>query len=98
MLTFKGVTIPNFHSTSLSLYRYESGALADVWPLGRVTLSLHGPFLSKEALASAVLGDVSYPETPLILEDLHLIGNQSVQHLREAARRRVRSGFNETLC
>lgn len=42
-----------------------------------------------------VLGDVSYPETPVILEDLHLIGNQSVQHFREAAKRRVRSGFSE---
>lgn len=73
-----------------NLTRYESGTLADIWPLGRVTLSLHGPFLTNIALASAVLGDVSYPETPIILEDLHLIGNQSVQPFREVARRRVR--------
>ncbi|XP_040887560.1 toll-like receptor 2 type-2 [Toxotes jaculatrix] len=73
-----------------NLQRYEAGALAYVWPLGRVSLSLHGPFFSNVSLASAVLRDVSYPETPLILEDLHLIGNQSVQPFRETARRRVR--------
>nr|WEW53051.1 toll-like receptor 2 [Platichthys stellatus] len=77
------------HANNLS--RYESGALADVWPLGRVTLSLHGPFLTDVALASAVLADVSDPETPLELEDLHLRGNGSVQPLRAAASRRVRS-------
>nr|AFZ81806.1 toll-like receptor 2 [Oplegnathus fasciatus] len=75
------------HANNLS--RYESGTLADIWPLGCVTLSLHGPF-TNTALASAVLADVSYPETPIILEDLHLIGNQSVQPFREPARRRVR--------
>ncbi|XP_071315966.1 toll-like receptor 2 type-2 isoform X1 [Trachinotus anak] len=73
-----------------NLTRYESGALAYVWPLGHVSLSLHGPFLTNTALASAVLRDVSYPETPIILEDLHLIGNQSVQPLREAAKKRLR--------
>ncbi|KAK9525112.1 hypothetical protein VZT92_017446 [Zoarces viviparus] len=73
-----------------NLTRYETGTLADVWPLGRVTLSLRGPFLTNIALASAVLGDVSYPETWLILEDLHLMRNQSVQPSREVARRRVR--------
>ncbi|XP_068569233.1 toll-like receptor 2 type-2 [Cebidichthys violaceus] len=73
-----------------NLTRYETGTLADVWPLGRVTLSLHGPFLRNVALASAVLRDVSYPETWLILEDLHLMRNQSVQPSREVARRRVR--------
>ncbi|XP_070785759.1 toll-like receptor 2 [Enoplosus armatus] len=73
-----------------NLTRYEYGALADVWPLGRVTLSLHGPFSTNQSLASAVLGDVSYPETPIVLKDLHLTGNQSVQPFRETARRRVR--------
>ncbi|XP_063757112.1 toll-like receptor 2 isoform X2 [Eleginops maclovinus] len=71
-----------------NLRRYESGALADVWPLGRVTLSLHGPFLTNEALASDVIGDVSYPETPIILKDLHL--NHSIQPFKEMVRRRVR--------
>ncbi|XP_033970238.1 toll-like receptor 2 [Trematomus bernacchii] len=71
-----------------NLRRYESGALAGVWPLGRVTLSLHGPFLTNIGLASDVIGDVSYPETPIILKDLHL--NQSVQPFREMASRRVR--------
>ncbi|KAF0028941.1 hypothetical protein F2P81_018046 [Scophthalmus maximus] len=74
-----------------NLERYESGALAYVWPLGRVSLSLHGPFLRDVALASAVVGDVSYPETAVTLEDLHLIGNESVQPFRAAARRRVRN-------
>nr|XP_019968290.1 PREDICTED: toll-like receptor 2 [Paralichthys olivaceus] len=77
------------HANNLS--RYESGALSYVWPLGCVTLSLHGPFLTNMALASAVLRDVSYPETPIVLEDLHLIGNQSTQPLRELAKRRVRN-------
>ncbi|KAF3698161.1 Toll-like receptor 2 type-2 Precursor [Channa argus] len=73
-----------------NLTGYESGALASIWPLGRVSLSLYEPFLTNTTLASAVLADVSYPETPLILEDLRLDGNQSVQPLREAAKRRVR--------
>lgn len=37
-----------------------------------------------------MLGDVSYPETPVILRDLDLTWNQSVQHLRAAAGRRIR--------
>uniref|UniRef100_A0A4W6BLA2 Toll-like receptor 2 n=1 Tax=Lates calcarifer TaxID=8187 RepID=A0A4W6BLA2_LATCA len=73
-----------------NLTRYESGALAYVWPLGRVTLSLHGPFLTDRALASSVLADVSYPETPMVLEDLYLIGNESVKPFYETAKRRVR--------
>ncbi|KAM7376905.1 hypothetical protein PAMA_013603 [Pampus argenteus] len=73
-----------------NLNRYESGALANIWPLGSVTLSLHGPFLTDVALASAVLNDVSYPETHITLEDLHLVQNQSVQPFLVVARRRVR--------
>ncbi|XP_037614295.1 toll-like receptor 2 type-2 isoform X2 [Sebastes umbrosus] len=73
-----------------NLTRYESGALADIWPLGCVTLSLRSPFLKNVSLASAVLRDVSYPETPLVLQDLHLIVNQSIQPFRETATRRVR--------
>ncbi|XP_073331011.1 toll-like receptor 2 [Pagrus major] len=73
-----------------NLTRYESGTLAYVWPLGCVTLSLHSPFLTNEALASAVLSDVSYPETPIVLEDLHLIGNDTVQPFKAAANKRVR--------
>uniref|UniRef100_A0A667ZUF0 Toll-like receptor 2 n=1 Tax=Myripristis murdjan TaxID=586833 RepID=A0A667ZUF0_9TELE len=48
-----------------NLQRYDAGTLAGIWPLGRVTLSLHGPFLNNTALASDLLGDVSYPETPM---------------------------------
>ncbi|XP_029381746.1 toll-like receptor 2 [Echeneis naucrates] len=73
-----------------NLDRYDSGTLAYVWPLGRVTLSLHGPFLTNTTLTSAVLRDVSYPETPIILQDLHLMDNQSIQPLRESAQRRIR--------
>ncbi|KAG8005905.1 Toll-like receptor 2 type-1 [Nibea albiflora] len=72
------------------LSRYEPGTLADIWPLGRVTLSLRSAFLTNTALARAVLKDVSYPETPIILKDLHLIGNESVQPLTAAADRRIR--------
>lgn len=39
-----------------------------------------------------MLVDVVYPETPITLQDLHLIGNQSIQHLRAAAGKRLRSG------
>nr|USC27890.1 toll-like receptor 2-1 [Sebastiscus marmoratus] len=74
-----------------NLARYESGALADIWPLGCVTLNLHGPFLTNVSLASAVLRDVSYPETPLVLQNLHMIGFESVQPFRETAMRRVRT-------
>lgn len=78
--------------SNVSACRYESGTLADIWPLGRVTLSLHGPFLTNKTFVSDMLVDVVYPETPIILHDLHLIGNQSIQHLRAAAGRRPRSG------
>ncbi|KAM9335170.1 toll-like receptor 2 type-2 [Symphorus nematophorus] len=73
-----------------NLMRYESGALGDIWPLGRVTLSLHSPFLTNTTLASAVLSDVSYPETPLVLQDLHLFGNASVWLLAASGRKRIR--------
>ncbi|MEQ2178597.1 hypothetical protein GOODEAATRI_015691 [Goodea atripinnis] len=59
-----------------NLARYDSGTLGDIWPLGHVTLSLHGPFLTNVTLAAAVLADISYPETQITLEDLHLVGNQ----------------------
>ncbi|XP_008301053.1 toll-like receptor 2 [Stegastes partitus] len=86
-----GVTqLEEFTVHANNLARYESGALADIWPLGHVTLSLHAPFLTNLALASAVLADVTYPETPITLEDLHLIGNWSVQPFRDSARRRIR--------
>uniref|UniRef100_A0A668A5F3 Toll-like receptor 2 n=1 Tax=Myripristis murdjan TaxID=586833 RepID=A0A668A5F3_9TELE len=39
-----------------NLQRYDAGTLAGIWPLGRVTLSLHGPFLNNTALASDLLG------------------------------------------
>uniref|UniRef100_A0A667ZTC1 Toll-like receptor 2 n=1 Tax=Myripristis murdjan TaxID=586833 RepID=A0A667ZTC1_9TELE len=68
-----------------NLQRYDAGTLAGIWPLGRVTLSLHGPFLNNTALASDLLGDVSYPETPMVLLDLHLIGNESIQPFRETS-------------
>uniref|UniRef100_A0A672YL23 Toll-like receptor 2 n=1 Tax=Sphaeramia orbicularis TaxID=375764 RepID=A0A672YL23_9TELE len=73
-----------------NLRRYEPGALADIWPLGHVYLSLHGPFLNNQSLASAMLGDVSYPETWVILENLHLATSQSLQPFREAAKKRIR--------
>ncbi|XP_037543055.1 toll-like receptor 2 [Nematolebias whitei] len=74
-----------------NLQRYDSGTLGNIWPLGRVTLRLHSPFLTNVALAETVLSDVSYPETPITLKDLHLVGNQSVQPLRASAQKRIRS-------
>lgn len=74
--------------------RYEPGALAAIWPLGGVILSLHGPFLTDDTIASTMVGDVSYPETPMVLQDLNLNWNQSVHNLRVAARRRIRSEFS----
>lgn len=71
---------------------YDAGTLAHIWPLGHVTLSLHGPFLTNVTLAGAMIDDVSYPETPIILKDIHLIGVQSVQPFSKAAKRRIRYG------
>lgn len=79
--------------SNVSTCRYESGTLADIWPLGRVTLSLHGPFLTNKTFVSDMLVDVLYPETPIILHDLHLIGNESIQHFKAAAGKRPRSGI-----
>ncbi|XP_030609579.1 toll-like receptor 2 [Archocentrus centrarchus] len=73
-----------------NLTRYDSGTLADIWPLGCVTLALHGPFLTNLPLAGAMIGDVSYPETPITLKDILLIEIQSIQPFREAARKRIR--------
>lgn len=44
-----------------------------------------------------MLGDVSYPETPIIIEDLHIIGNDTVQPFRAAAKKRIRSGHFSSL-
>ena len=75
-----------------SLCRYESGALAYIWPLGRVTLSLHNPFLTNQTLASAVLDDISYPETQIVLEDIHLMYHESAEPFIVISNRRVRYG------
>lgn len=69
---------------TLSPCRYDSGTFGDIWPLGHVTLSLHGPFLTNPALVAAVLNDVSYPDTRLTLSDLHLPHYVSVQPLKDA--------------
>ncbi|KAM9717469.1 LOW QUALITY PROTEIN: toll-like receptor 2 [Menidia menidia] len=74
-----------------NLSRYERGALGNVFPLGRVALSLRGPFSADPPLASAVLHDVAYPETPVTLRDLHLVTNQSVRPIELLAQRRTRS-------
>ncbi|XP_062301242.1 toll-like receptor 2 [Scomber scombrus] len=73
-----------------NLTRYESGALAYIWPLGRVTLSLHNPFLTNQTLASSVLNDISYPETQMVFEDIHLIYHDSAEPFEVISRRRVR--------
>uniref|UniRef100_A0A3B3ZU05 Toll-like receptor 2 n=1 Tax=Periophthalmus magnuspinnatus TaxID=409849 RepID=A0A3B3ZU05_9GOBI len=87
--------------TSLSVpgCRYDSGALAQIWPLDHVTLSLRSPFALNQTLASALLHDVSDPQTHLTLENLNLSSNRSVLPLREAAQRRVRSApLSAPLC
>lgn len=73
-----------------NLLRYDAGALANIWPLGAVLLKLHGPFEANFGVASALLADVSNPDTQVTLEDLHLAGKPSVQALAEAAGRRIR--------
>lgn len=95
LLLFYFTMVKHQHIFMFCFGRYESGTLAYIWPLGHVTLSLHGPFLTNETFVSDLLVDVSYPETPMILQDLHLIGNQSIQHFKKAAGRRVRSGYWE---
>lgn len=100
-----GIHIPQFllspqnHGSTCPtcVCRYEPGALASIWPLGGVVLSLHGPFLTDRNVASSLLGDVSYPETPITLQDLDLTHNQSVQNLGAAARKRIRSGLSTFL-
>uniref|UniRef100_A0A3B5LQZ9 Toll-like receptor 2 n=1 Tax=Xiphophorus couchianus TaxID=32473 RepID=A0A3B5LQZ9_9TELE len=67
-----------------NLDRYDAGTFGDIWPLGHVTLSLHGPFLTNPALAAAMLNDVSYPETQLTLSDLRLAHNVSVQPFKDS--------------
>ncbi|XP_032437863.1 toll-like receptor 2 type-1 [Xiphophorus hellerii] len=67
-----------------NLDRYDAGTFGDIWPLGHVTLSLHGPFLTNPALAAAMLNDVSYPETQLTLSDLCLAHNVSVQPFKDS--------------
>lgn len=69
---------------TLSPCRYDAGTFGDIWPLGHVTLSLHGPFLTNPALAAAMLNDVSYPETQLTLSDLRLAHNVSVQPFKDS--------------
>ncbi|KAK7909485.1 hypothetical protein WMY93_014169 [Mugilogobius chulae] len=73
-----------------NLTRYESGALAQIWPLDHVTVSLHSMFVSNQSLASAVLQDVSRPDTRLTLENLYLNDNRSVLPLKVVAQKRVR--------
>ncbi|MED6285845.1 hypothetical protein CHARACLAT_033364 [Characodon lateralis] len=70
-----------------NLTRYDSGTFGDVWPLGHVTLSLYGPFLSNIAMAAVLLNDVCYPETQITLVDLHLQHYVSVQPFKDTFRR-----------
>ncbi|XP_055012389.1 toll-like receptor 2 isoform X2 [Boleophthalmus pectinirostris] len=72
-----------------NLKRYDSGALAQIWPLDHVTLGLHSPFLLNQTLASAVLHDVSYPQTHLTLDNISMSTNLSVLPFREVAQKRV---------
>ncbi|XP_041634664.1 toll-like receptor 2 type-2 [Cheilinus undulatus] len=74
-----------------NLKRYESGALAGIWPLGHVTLSLQGPVSTDRALASAVLADVAYSNTPIVVQEVYLVGTGSVEPLTELTKRRIRS-------
>lgn len=80
-----------FLSFSMFFFRYESGTLADIWPLGQVSLSLRQPFLTNIDLATTVLHDVLYPETPITLEDIHLVGNLFIPPISEITKKRVRS-------
>ncbi|MED6247153.1 hypothetical protein ATANTOWER_032433, partial [Ataeniobius toweri] len=74
-------------SQKISRRRYDSGTFGDIWPLGHVTLSLYGPFLSNIAMAAVLLDDVCYPETQITLVDLHLPHYMSVQPFKDTFRR-----------
>ncbi|KAK5606876.1 hypothetical protein CRENBAI_014117 [Crenichthys baileyi] len=70
-----------------NLTRYDSGTFGDIWPLGHVSLSLYGPFLTNTELAAALLNDVCYPETWITLVDFHLPNYVSVQLFKDTFRR-----------
>ncbi|KAM4564366.1 toll-like receptor 2 type-2 [Fundulus diaphanus] len=70
-----------------NLVRYDSGTFGNIWPLGSVTLSLHGPLLTHPTLAAALLDDVCYPETQITLLDIHLKQSFSIQPFKESIRR-----------
>ncbi|RVE60800.1 hypothetical protein OJAV_G00184990 [Oryzias javanicus] len=76
------------HANNLS--RYESGTLAKIWPLVRLTLNLQRPLLTDLALVSAVLNDVLNPETHLTLEDVHMTSNTAIQVFRDTNINRTR--------
>uniref|UniRef100_A0A3P9MQC4 Toll-like receptor 2 n=1 Tax=Oryzias latipes TaxID=8090 RepID=A0A3P9MQC4_ORYLA len=87
----KGVTqLDRLTVRANNLIRYEPGTLAEIWPLGGVTLNLHRPFLTDPALVSAVLNDVLSPETHLTLEDIHLTSNIPTQVFRDTHINRIR--------
>uniref|UniRef100_A0A3P9JPC1 Toll-like receptor 2 n=1 Tax=Oryzias latipes TaxID=8090 RepID=A0A3P9JPC1_ORYLA len=87
----KGVTqLDRLTVRANNLIRYEPGTLAEIWPLGGVTLNLHRPFLTDPALVSAVLNDVLSPETHLTLEDVHLTSNIPAQVFRDTHINRIR--------
>uniref|UniRef100_H2LB94 Toll-like receptor 2 n=1 Tax=Oryzias latipes TaxID=8090 RepID=H2LB94_ORYLA len=87
----KGVTqLDRLTVRANNLIRYERGTLAEIWPLGGVTLNLHRPFLTDPALVSAVLNDVLSPETHLTLEDVHLTSKIPAQVFRDTHINRIR--------
>lgn len=94
MYTVFFFTYPQLLASVSCFCSYDAGTLAHIWPLGHVTLSLHGPFLTNVTLAGSMIDDVSYPETPIILKDINLNGVQSVQPFSKAAKRRIRYGHH----
>ncbi|KAM6949261.1 toll-like receptor 2 [Aplochiton taeniatus] len=72
------------------LKRYEAGSLGSIWPLAGVSLSLHDPFLYDTKMVSAILQDVTYPETPMVLQDVHLTSDEAMQPFRVTCSKRLR--------
>ncbi|CAL9694839.1 unnamed protein product [Knipowitschia caucasica] len=103
-LSFGGESLEEIHTSDLkglggleqlrvdanNLKRYDPGALSQIWPLDHVTLSLRSLFLMDQTLVSALIRDVSHPETEVTLENIYLKDNRSALPLRELAQGRVR--------
>ncbi|XP_051993533.1 toll-like receptor 2 type-2 [Xyrauchen texanus] len=66
-----------------NLRSYENGSFRAAQPIGLVSMSLQGLFQKDPELVSKILRDVSHPETMLIIKDVILRTNTSVEPFKE---------------